>query len=96
MEWQIEGVVTNVHWFLEKYRSGSYLGIVEGNQTGTGTLTITPDSDWPTEAATVELTIIGETAASSYPKGTGPGAKMVFTRASGNTTCETKGPVGGL
>lgn len=37
LEWQIEGVVQNVQWFLEKYRSGSYLGSEEGQQTGTGT-----------------------------------------------------------
>ena len=83
MEWQIKGVVENVEWFVDKYRSDSYLGSDEGEQTGTGTLTITPDSDWPTEASSVELTIIGETAMSDYPAGTGPGVKIVFTRTGG-------------
>ena len=44
----------------------------------------------------MELSIIGETVQSSYPSGTGPGTKILFTRTSGNTTCTTRAPAGGL
>ena len=96
LDWDIEGIIENVEWFIQKYRNDSYLGSVEGEQTGTDTLTVSPDSDWPTEGSWIEITIVGETDASDYPTETGPGTKIVFTRKSGNTTCLIQTPIGGL
>jgi hypothetical protein len=96
MDWEIEGVIENVEWFMDKYRGDSYLGSDEGDQNETDTLTISPDSDWPTEGSRVEITMAGETAASDYPTGTGPGTKIIFIRKSGNTTCLISTATGGL
>ena len=95
LSWGATVTPTGIYWFTEDHDRNE----VEGRQTDTATLTVTPNSTWLEDDSRIEITIVGETATAKYPRGTGPGTKVVFTPEDGSTDsaeCGTQAPVSGL
>ena len=94
LSWGSTVTPTGIYWFMEDHDRN----LVEGRQTDTATFTVTPDSTWLEDDSRIEITIVGETATAKYPRGTGPGTKVVFTpegESTGSAGCGTQAPVNG-
>ena len=81
LSWE-DTTITGVYWYIEDHhRTAS-----EGRQTATTAVSVTASATWLEADARIEVTIVGETATATYPSGTGPGTKVVFTPKTSDTT----------
>lgn len=75
--WEMASDITKIYYRVENEGNE----IAEGRVTGNTGITLTPVVSWL--RSTTEVTLVGESATATYPGGTGPGTKVVFTQVTG-------------